>query len=237
MWPTNSPGPVPYHATSTHGPASSSSSASAPSHTAPCTTSPQFHLPGLPAAGNVDNSNADNENLDDESGGWLGTQGEEDDNMIVNETADSLSHAAGKERQLPSSPSPPPDQFSIWHAEAVEPWGPTQITFGDIAEPINTFVNNTKHHLYIRLLYVPGSPDIMSDQCQHWFKEEKGKIRRDGHKCFITKLDVKKEYNWDVKRYKLLCANHEHEVSQAAVNHQRLQEANDAEIHLRETDI
>lgn len=272
----NSPGPAPYHATSTHGPASSS--VPAPSHTAPCTTSPRFHLPGLPAAGNVDDSNADDENLDDESGGWLGAQGEEDDDMIVDETADSLSHAAGKKRQLPSSPSPPPDvpePFHIPEKPSTSSYN-SRSAFGaqkplsrggrrklpsEISRSPSTPSSTTRNTTSASDYFMSPTPqtsrptsastgskkkkaksDVMEQVDQ--VKDEIQSMHSDAmsrydhkHKRFIAKLDAKTEHNRDVKRYEWLRANREHEVSQAAVNHQRLQEANDAEIRLRETDI
>lgn len=57
------------------------------------------------------------------------------------------------------------------------------------------------------------------------------------HQRFLVKLDVKTKYHCDVKKYEWLCGTCEHEVSQATVNHQCLQEKQDAEICLRKTDI
>jgi hypothetical protein len=57
------------------------------------------------------------------------------------------------------------------------------------------------------------------------------------HQHYIAKLEAKSEHNHDLKKYDWLCATWEHEASQAAVSHQRLQEVKDAEIQLREMDI
>ncbi|KAG2091706.1 hypothetical protein BD769DRAFT_1679291 [Suillus cothurnatus] len=57
------------------------------------------------------------------------------------------------------------------------------------------------------------------------------------HQHYIAKLEAKSEHNRDLKKYDWLHATQEHEASQAAVSHQRLQEAKDAKIRLRETDI
>lgn len=57
------------------------------------------------------------------------------------------------------------------------------------------------------------------------------------HQRFLAKLDAKTEYHRDAKKYEWLRGAREHEVSQATVSHQRLQEKQDAEIRLRETDI
>ncbi|KAG1730362.1 hypothetical protein EDD22DRAFT_960738 [Suillus occidentalis] len=57
------------------------------------------------------------------------------------------------------------------------------------------------------------------------------------HERFLAKLDMKKDYHWEMKKYDYLCEARAHEAMQAATSHQREQEAKDAEIHLREMDI
>jgi hypothetical protein len=57
------------------------------------------------------------------------------------------------------------------------------------------------------------------------------------HQRFLAKLDAKSEHNRDSKKYEWLRGSHEHKASQATVSHQHLQENQDAEIRLHETDI
>ncbi|KAG1884365.1 hypothetical protein F4604DRAFT_1919540 [Suillus subluteus] len=57
------------------------------------------------------------------------------------------------------------------------------------------------------------------------------------HQCFLVKLDAKSEHNRDSKKYEWLRGTCEHEASQATVSHQCLQEKQDTEIRLHETDI
>jgi hypothetical protein len=57
------------------------------------------------------------------------------------------------------------------------------------------------------------------------------------HERFLAKLDMKKNYHWEMKKYDYLREAHVHEAMQAATSHQREQEAKDAEIRLRETDV
>ncbi|KAG1864369.1 hypothetical protein F4604DRAFT_1928811 [Suillus subluteus] len=57
------------------------------------------------------------------------------------------------------------------------------------------------------------------------------------HQCFLVKLNAKSKHNRNSKKYEWLHGAHKHEASQATVSHQRLQEKQDAEIQLRETDI
>lgn len=57
------------------------------------------------------------------------------------------------------------------------------------------------------------------------------------HERFLVKLDVKKDYHRETKKYEYLCEARAHEAMQAAASHQREQETKDAEIRLRETDV
>jgi hypothetical protein len=57
------------------------------------------------------------------------------------------------------------------------------------------------------------------------------------HKRFLAKLDMKKDYHREMKKYDYLHEARAHEAMQAATSHQREQEAKDAEIRLRETDV
>ncbi|KAG2336471.1 hypothetical protein BDR05DRAFT_1005826, partial [Suillus weaverae] len=163
--------------------------------------------------------------------------------------------ATGKKHQLLTSPSPPPDVPSPFEVPSKSP-----ASFYDsrtaISTPSSTTRNTTPSSDYrmsptpqTSLLNSAGGSKkkkAKSDVLQEvvHVRDEIESMHSDAmsrhdsrHQCFLTKLGAKSEHNRDSKKYEWLRGTREHEASQAAVSHQRLQEQQDAEIRLRETDI
>ncbi|KAG1728965.1 uncharacterized protein EDB91DRAFT_1349938 [Suillus paluster] len=173
------------------------------------------------------------------------------------ERADSSSKVAGKKRQLPSSPSPPPDAPEPFNVPEKSPASAynSRSAFRMQKPPSlhsSTTRNTTSLSDYLMSstpqTSLPNSggskkkkakPDVMQQVDE--VKDELASMHSDAmsrhdhkHHRFLAKLEVKSEHNRDIKKYEWLRATHEHETSQATVSHQRLQESKDAEICLRE---
>ncbi|KAG2335344.1 hypothetical protein BDR05DRAFT_954144, partial [Suillus weaverae] len=179
--------------------------------TPPC---PPLHLPGLYNSPDVDVDICDDFGAAD------------NDNDLYSEGAgpfsaplgNALEHLDGDEMMDHDGDAL---SRSVWCSEAVQPWGATQSVVGDVLQHLNTLINNSQHYSLIGLPYVAYPADLPAEQ----------------HQRFLAKLGAKSEHNRDSKKYEWLHGTREHEASQAAVSHQRLQEQQDAEIRLHETDI
>ncbi|KAG2344210.1 hypothetical protein BDR05DRAFT_947609 [Suillus weaverae] len=216
--------------------------------TPPC---PPLHLPGLYNSPDVDVDIRDDFGAADDDDLYLEGMG-----PFSTPLRNTLEHLDGDEMMDHDGDAL---SHSVWHSEAVQPWGATQSVVGDVPQHLNTLINNSQHYSLIGLPYVAYPADLPAEQ-HRGLKEKKAKsdvlqevvhvrdkiesMHSDAMSChdsrhqrFLAKLGAKSEHNWDSKKYEWLRGTREHEASQATVSHQCLQEQQDAEICLRETDI
>ncbi|KAG1801250.1 uncharacterized protein BJ212DRAFT_1305067 [Suillus subaureus] len=154
---------------------------------------------------------------------------DDDNDMMLG----SPSPVTGKKHQLPSSPSPPPSPPKPFIMPLRTPASTynNHSVFG-IQKPSSCGGSKKKKAKSDVSQQVEQVRDEIKSLHSSVMSHHKGR-----HQHHIAKLKAKSEHNHDVKKYDWLCTTREHEVSQAMVSHQRLQEAKDAEIQLCETDI
>jgi hypothetical protein len=133
-----------------------------------------------------------------------------------------------------------------------------QNCIGDVTQHIHALINNTQYQFIVRVHMSPTPQTLLPNSAGSSKKKAKSDVsqqveqvrdeiessyssvmscHKGKHQCYITKLEAKSKHNCDLKKYDWLHTTWEHKASQAAVSHQRLQEAKDAEIWLHETDI
>ncbi|KAG1803485.1 uncharacterized protein BJ212DRAFT_1304536 [Suillus subaureus] len=130
----------------------------------------------------------------------------------------SPSPVTGKKCELPSSPSPPPSLPKSF------------------IMPLRTPASTSNNHLVFGIQKPSncgGASGSKKKKAKSWMCHS----RWSRHQHYIAKLEAKSKHNHDVKKYNWLHTTWEHEVSQAMVSHQYLQEAKDTEIWLCEMDI
>ncbi|KAG2343089.1 hypothetical protein BDR05DRAFT_948489 [Suillus weaverae] len=258
--------------------------------TPPC---PPLHLPGLYNSPDVDVDIRDDFGAADDNNDDLYSEGTGpfsaplgnalehlDGDEMMDHDGDALvspPRATGKKRQLPTSPSPPPDVPSPFKVPSKSPasFYDSRAAFGaqrpsshggrhkvssemsrSILTPSSTTRNTTPSSDY----HMSPTPQTSLPNSVGGSKKKKAKsdvlqevvhvrdeiesMHSDAMSChdsrhqrFLAKLGAKSEHNQDSKKYEWLHGTREHEASQAAVSHQHLQEQQDAEIRLRETDI
>jgi len=237
---------------------------------------PDVHLPGLPS--DDDDDIADNYSpLHSPLGDALDhVEGGDDDDMILDDGPGSPSPVAGKKRQLPSSPSPPPsppvpfvmpsrtlastyNNRSAFSMQKPSSRGGqckiVSVMSCSTSTPSSTTCNTSSSSEYhmspTPQTLLPNSTGSLKKKVKLDVLQQVEQVRDEieslhssvmschegKHQRYIAKLEVKSEHNCYLKKYDWLHATQKHEASQAAVSHQRLQEAKDAEIWLCETDI